>query len=193
MRGDWIGFAYEIFAPPEKLRGGDLASCVRRPLNRASSHIVPPRALFFRRFVFATFLLPLLFSLIGCASIERTVTPERDTSALREVFVVKNLHDNRRLAENLVVALRARGLVADSGPLTLLPPSAEAVVRYDDRWTWDFGDHMTYLRVALHDPGEVRPYATATRTKFVARSTNLEEALPPVLAELFAPVPAKRR
>lgn len=107
--------------------------------------------------------------------------------------MVRNLNDNKRLAESIVVALRTRGLVAESGHLTLLPPTAEAVVRYDDRWSWDFGDHMTYLRVALHDPGEVRPYATATRTKFVARSTNLEEALPPVLAELFAPVPAKRR
>lgn len=107
--------------------------------------------------------------------------------------MVKNLNDNRRLAENLVVALRARGLVAESGHLTLLPPTAEAVLRYEDRWSWDFGEHMTYLRVGLHDPGEVRPYATATRTRFVARSTNLDEALPPLLAELFAPVPKKRR
>jgi hypothetical protein len=147
----------------------------------------------YRRLLIAACLLPLLFGLIGCASIDRTVAPGRDPSALREVFVVKNLNDNRRLAENLVVALRARGLAAESGPLTLLPPGAEAVVRYDDRWSWDFGEHMTYLRVALHDPGEVRPYATATRTKFVSRSTDLNEALPPLLAELFAPAAAKGR
>ncbi len=150
-------------------------------------------ALVYRRLLIAACLLPLLFGLIGCASIDRTVAPGRDPSALREVFVVKNLNDNRRLAENLVVALRARGLAAESGPLTLLPPGAEAVVRYDDRWSWDFGEHMTYLRVALHDPGEVRPYATATRTKFVSRSTDLNEALPPLLAELFAPAAAKGR
>ncbi len=154
---------------------------------------MPSRALPFRRLILVACLLPALLGLIGCASIERTVAPERDPSALREVFVVKNLNDNRRLAENLVVALRARGLVAESGPLTLLPPSAQAVLRYDDHWSWDFGEHMTYLRVGLHDPGEVRPYATATRTKFVARSTDLGEALPPLLAELFAPVPEKRR
>ena len=137
-------------------------------------------------------MLPLL-GLFGCANLDRTVSPGRDPAALREVFVVKNLNDNRRLAEQLVVALRARGLVAESGHLTLLPESAEAVVRYEDRWSWDFGDHMTYLRVALHDRGEVRSYASATRTKFVARSTNLEEAIPPLLEELFAPAPVNRR
>lgn len=151
------------------------------------------RAFPFLRLVFAACLLPALLGLTGCTSIDRTVTPGRDPSALREVFVVKNLNDNRRLAENLVTALRARGLVADSGPLTLLPPTAEAVVRFEDRWSWDFGEHMTYLRVGLHDPGEVRPYATATRTKFVARSTDLGEALPPLLEELFSPVPEKCR
>ena len=154
--------------------------------------IVQPCALYFRCFIFAALVLPLL-GLSGCASIDRTIAPGRETAALREVFVVKNLNDNHRLAEQLVVALRARGLIAESGHLTLLPESAEAVVRYDDRWSWDFGQHMTYLRVALHDRGEVRPFASATRTKFVARSTNLEEALPPLLAELFAPAPAKGR
>lgn len=137
-------------------------------------------------------LLVLLLGLTGCTNLDRTLSPGRDPAALREVFVVKNLNDNHRLAEHLVAALRARGLVADSGHYTLLPASAEAVVRYEDRWSWDFGEHMIYLRVALHDPAEVRPYATATRTRFVARSTNLEEALPPLLAELFAPAPAKR-
>lgn len=153
---------------------------------------MPLRAFVVRHLV-AIVCLPAFLGLIGCASINRAVTPGRDPSTLREVFVVRNLNDNHRLAENLVLALRDRGLVADSGPHTLLPPTAEAVVRYDDRWSWDFGEHMTYLRVALHDRGEVRPYATATRTKFIARSTDFEEALPPLLAELFAPAPEKRR
>lgn len=132
-------------------------------------------------------LLALLAGLVGCTSIDRQVTPGRDPSTVREIFVVRNLNDNHRLAEHLVAALRARDLAATSGPLTLLPPSADAVLRYDDRWTWDFGEHMTYLRLGLHDPSAVRPYATATRTRFVARSTDLKEALPPLLDELLAP------
>lgn len=141
-------------------------------------------------------LLRLLLVLAGlalaaCTSLDRSVSPGRDPAALREIFVAVNLNDNHGLARHLVAGLRSRGLRAESGPLTLLPASAEAVLHYDDRWSWDFGEHMTYLRLGLHDPGEVRPYATATRTRFVARSTNLAEALPPLLDELLAPAGKK--
>ncbi|MCX6939070.1 MAG: hypothetical protein NTU80_14485 [Verrucomicrobia bacterium] len=139
---------------------------------------------------FIRFLLPLLalLSAVGCTSLKRTVKPDRNPAALQEIFVAANLNDNHGVARHLAIALRARGLRASSGPLTMLPASAQAVLSYDDRWSWDFGEHMTYLRLDLHDPGELQPYATATRTRFIARSTNLDLELPPLVAELLAPV-----
>ena len=134
------------------------------------------------------FLLSCLgLALAGCTHLERSVTPGRDPAALKEVFVARNLSDNHRLAERLATALRARGLRAESGPLTLLPPGAEAVLHYDDRWTWDFGDHMTYLRLDLHDPEQVRPYASAYRTRYIANSTDVDAAVTELLAELLRP------
>ena len=143
-------------------------------------------------------LLPLLalalaFTLAACSSLQRTVTPGRDPAALREVFVATNLNDNHGLGRRLAAAFRARGLRAESGPLTLLPKSAEAVVSYQDRWAWDFGNHMVYLRLSLHDPGELQPFATATRQRNIAKSTNLDEVIPAVVAELLAPAPATNR
>jgi hypothetical protein len=136
--------------------------------------------------------LPLAFSvlaLVGCTHLERTVTPGRDPASLQEIFVARNLADNHRLAERLAAALRARGLRAESGPLTLLPKSAAAVLHYEDRWAWDFGDHMTYLRVDLHDPGEKRPYASAYRLRHVANSTDVDAVVAQVVAELLRPAP----
>ncbi len=127
----------------------------------------------------------------GCTNFDRTVTPGRDPAALREVFVITNLNDNHGLARRIAAALRARGLRADSGPPTLQPASAEAVVHYQDRWAWDFGDHLVYLRLTLSDPGELQPYATATRQRNIARSTDLELAVPELVAELLAPVAKK--
>lgn len=140
-----------------------------------------------RRILFV--LLTLV--LTACTSLDRKVEAGRDPAKLKEIFVAVNLSHNHGIARHLVTSLKARGLKVESGPLTLLPKSAEAVLHYDDRWSWDFGEHMTYLRLGLHDPGEVRPYATATRTRFVARSTNLAEALPPLLDELLAPAAKK--
>jgi len=132
------------------------------------------------------FFLSILL-LAGCTHIERDVSPGRDPSALREIFVAANLADNHRLAERISAALRARGLRAESGPLTMRPVTAEAVLHYEDRWTWDFGEHMTYMRLDLHDPDQRRPYASAYRLRHIARSTDVDAVISAVVAELFRP------
>ncbi len=125
----------------------------------------------------------------GCTHLDRTVHAGRDPAKLEEIFVARNLSDNHRLAERIAAALRARGLRAESGPLTLLPATAAAVLHYEDRWAWDFGEHMTHLRLDLHDPGEKRPYASAWRTRHVANSTDLDAVVAQVVAELLRPAP----
>lgn len=133
----------------------------------------------------SAFLCLAVLAFAGCTSLKRTVPSDRDLSTIREVFVVTNLNDNHRLAPQLVLALQAHGLRATHGPLTLLPSTTDAVLHYEDRWSWDFGEHMTYLRIDLHDPGAVRHYATATRTKYVANSTDVPAALAELTSELF--------
>ena len=135
-------------------------------------------------------VLALLAS-TGCTSLERTVAPGRNPAALKEVFVVTNLNDNHALARRIAAALQARGLRAGSGPLTLLPASAQAVVNYHDRWAWDFGEHMVSLRLTLSDPGELQSYASATRQRLIASSTDLDEAIPALVTELFEPKPKR--
>jgi hypothetical protein len=128
-----------------------------------------------------------LVATTACTHLDRTVQPGRDPAALREIFVAQNLADNHRLAERIAAALRERGLRAETGPLTMLPPGAEAVIRYEDRWAWDFGSHMTYLRLDLHDPGQKRPYASATRLRHVGNSTDLDAVIAAVTAKLLEP------
>jgi hypothetical protein len=125
----------------------------------------------------------------GCTHLERTITKGRDPAKPKEIFVAENLADNHRLAGRIAAALRARGLKSESGPLTMLPESAQAVIHYEDRWTWDFGDHMTYLRLDLHDPGEKRPYASAYRLRHIANSTDVDAAVKTLVDELVRPLP----
>lgn len=144
------------------------------------------------RRAFPVILLAFVSLLVaGCTSLDRTVNAGRDPATLKEVFVAENLNDNHGLARRITAALRASGLRAETGPLTLLPKSAQAVVNYHDRWAWDFGDHMVYLRLTLSDPGELHPYATATRQRNIANSTDLNVAIPELVAELFGPLPER--
>lgn len=141
----------------------------------------------FSRRIFLAITVAWLFA--GCTHVERTVTQGRDPAALTEIFVAENLADNHRLAKHIAAALRARGLVAESGPLTMQPGSAQAVLHYEDRWTWDFGEHMTYLRLDLHDPGEKRPYASAYRLRHIANSTDVDAVVKTLVDELLRPLP----
>ena len=141
-----------------------------------------------RRRVIAV-LAPLLLSLVGCTHIERTVNKGRNPATPQEIFVAENLSDNHRIAGRVAAALRARGLHAESGPLTMMPEKAEAVLHYEDRWTWDFGEHMTYLRLDLHDPEEKRPYASAWRLRYIANSTDVDAVVKTLVEELLRPAP----
>jgi hypothetical protein len=123
----------------------------------------------------------------GCASTHTQVAePGRSLKDVRRFFVLRNLKDNHGIDTRIVRALQARGFEAESGPITLLPASAQAVVMYEDRWAWDFSDHMVYLKIGARDPQAVFPYVSASYLKQVAFSTQVDDVVAQVVADLLA-------
>lgn len=104
--------------------------------------------------------LGLLFG--GCASFDASVDRGRSLQGVQRFFVVSNLNDNRALDQQIATALRARGRTAEVGPLTMMPDDAQAVVAFQDHWSWDFGEHLNYLRITVSDPRSPQPYAAVT-------------------------------
>ncbi|HEY0864612.1 MAG TPA: hypothetical protein VGD97_10950 [Lacunisphaera sp.] len=111
------------------------------------------------RVLFAA-LLALLFG--GCASFDASVEGGRSLKGVQRFFVVSNLNDNRALDHQIAQALKARGLVAEVGPLTMMPDDSQAVVTYQDHWAWDFGEHLVFLRIDIRQPSQEQTYASAT-------------------------------
>ncbi len=137
------------------------------------------------RLVVLAWLACVLFA--GCASTRTHVVEKgRNLEDVRRFFVLRNLKDNHGLDVRIVRALRARGFEAESGPITLLPDSAQAVLLYEDRWTWDFSDHMVYLKISARDPQTVFPYLSASYQKQVAFTTRVDEVVDAVVGKLLA-------
>ena len=135
------------------------------------------------RLLFALFACALL---AGCATTERRVAvPGRSLKEVRRFFVVRNLKDNHGIEERIVRALRARGFEVESGPVTLQPDSAQAVISYEDRWAWDFSDHMVMLEINARDPKGFYPYVSASFVKHVAITTDAEAVVSQVVGELL--------
>jgi len=135
------------------------------------------------------FLLLMLACAVfaGCASTEtRVVEKGRSLKEVRHFFVLRNLKDNHGIDVRIVRALQARGFTAESGPITMLPDSAKAVIVYEDRWAWDFSDHMVYLKLGARDPQAVFPYVTASYLKQVAFTTEVDDVIEQVLEKLLA-------
>jgi len=99
-------------------------------------------------------VFPLLAAaglLAACSTLNTQVESKTDLSQLKHVFVESSLNDNHGLDAMIVRELKARGLQAESGPLTLMPDSATAYLTYQDQWDWDFKDYLISLGLTLRD------------------------------------------
>lgn len=134
------------------------------------------------------FVLLLLVCVLatGCASTDTKVVEKgRNLKEVQRFFVLRNLKDNHGIDARIVRALQARGFEAESGPITMLPDSAQAVIVYEDRWSWDFSNHMVYLKIGARDPQAVFPYVTASYLKQVAFTTRVDEVIAGVVDDLL--------
>ena len=98
-------------------------------------------------------LVVLLASLLlaGCASYDGYVERGKGLAGVKRFFIVTNLNDNHALDHRIAEALQAHGFTAGTGPRTMMPEDTQAIVSYQDRWAWDFGDHLVYLNIGAQD------------------------------------------
>ena len=105
----------------------------------------------------------------------------------RRIYVEQRLNDNHQLAELLAAELRRLGCEASSGPLTMMPEGTDAVLTYDDRWTWDFRNYLIEFTLELHTThskkklADARYYQPSVKTRTPAEV--IHELLPPLFAK----------
>jgi len=87
----------------------------------------------------------------GCASYDAMVVHGKKLAGTTRFFVLSNQNDNHALDRHIAEALKARGLQVETGPLTMMPENTQAIITYQDRWTWDFGEHLVYLTLNARD------------------------------------------
>ena len=116
------------------------------------------------KFIFFRTLVVLSASLwlSACASYDTQSVRGRSLDNTKHFFVVSNLNDNHSIDAQIVVALKARGRTAETGPLTMMPDETQAIITFQDHWAWDFGDHLNYLQLSAHDKHSEQAFRTVT-------------------------------
>jgi hypothetical protein len=133
----------------------------------------------------------LLFA--GCTTYTARIAPGADVSRYKNIFVENNLNDNHRIDVMLVNSLKAAGLDAQSGPPTMMPDDAQAIIRYTDHWTWDFSEHITGLEIELIDTQTHKPVGGAYFTGPVSLRKTADSIADQLVKELFRPKSATKK
>lgn len=97
----------------------------------------------------------------GCASVAVRKDPKMDFAKVKHVYVIHLLTDGRGVDRMIANRLRARGYDATFGPRTEMPQDMDAVVLYEDEWTFDFTTYMIALNLQVRTPRTDVPLAVA--------------------------------
>jgi hypothetical protein len=130
-------------------------------------------------------LLGLLFLLGACTSYDAQMEPGKNFTGLQKFFVVSNHNDNHGLDRLIASSLTARGFAAEIGPLTMMGDDTQAIVTYQDRWAWDFGDHLVYLQFNVRNPKNNQPFATASFGAKVPTRKSIDVIVDELVAKLM--------
>ncbi|MEI7798879.1 MAG: hypothetical protein EBT98_06870 [Opitutaceae bacterium] len=130
------------------------------------------------------FIASLLLS--GCASYEARIEKGHDLAQNKYFFIIHNPSDNHALDHRIAEALQARGLKVEMGPLTMMPENTQAVIVYQDRWGWDFGEHLVYLQIDAREPQKSQAFASASLVTTIPLRESSTVSVNRLIDRLFA-------
>ena len=111
------------------------------------------------------------------------VTPGTDIARYKVFFVKENLDDNRGIAARVALSLRDHGFQATSGPMTMMPASADGVVEFQDQWSWDITTHIVGLMLHVTDAHNKAPVAMASFSGTTS-TASLDDAIDDTVGKL---------
>lgn len=133
----------------------------------------------------AAIALILLPFLAGCSEISTRTAPKADLGQLQHLYVEHLLTDGRGIDQIIAKELRKRGYDALTGPRQLMPANAEALIHYEDRWTFDFTNYMIEIDLEVISVRTGKPLATARYFRPSITGQSPVEMIDVVLNKIF--------
>lgn len=132
------------------------------------------------------FLLGALALTSGCMNrATALITQGADLGAVKAVYVVQSLTDDREVGKLIKDNMEKRGFAATIGPELPLPYKADAVVTYVDKWVWDITMYMLELTISIRNPTSNFPMANGNSLHASLTRKAPEEMVDEVLTNIF--------
>ena len=133
------------------------------------------------------FFSTLLVLATGCSTNFAWKDPKIDLRQRKSYYVEPELSDGRSLHKAIAEELRQLGYEADYGQITLMPKTADTLVSYQARWTWDFTTYLIELNIQVRDARTGRIIASSDYHRPALKGTSTEEVIHHAVVSIFAP------
>ncbi len=137
-----------------------------------------------RRTALALLILPFL---AACSHIATRTASQVDTTHFKRVYVQHLLTDGKGIDQLIARELRKRGYDASAGPIQLMPAGTDALILYQDRWTFDFTDYLIRLDLEVRNTQGDKLLAEGYLDKPSVAGNNPVDMVDKLLDRLFKP------
>jgi hypothetical protein len=139
-----------------------------------------------KKYLVLPFFIFAIGLMSGCITqLKSDIMPGTDLSALKRIYVVRLMADQRGVEKLIADRLNLMGYQATAGESVNIPADADAVVTYQDKWMWDITMYMIQLDVQVRQPKTQAAIASghALRTSLARKSPP--DMVEEVLNDLF--------
>jgi len=137
-----------------------------------------------KRAALALLALPFL---AACSHIATRTASQVDTTHFKRVYVQHLLTDGKGIDQLIARELRKRGYDASAGPIQLMPAGTDALVLYQDRWTFDFTEYLIRLDLEVRNTQGDKLLAEGYLDKPSVAGNNPVDMVDKLLDKLFKP------
>jgi hypothetical protein len=135
--------------------------------------------------ILASLVTCAVLSLGACATLDSAKAPDANLKALHSFYVALEKDDDNAINKLIATRLSTMGYQASFGGTAQPSERVDAIVTYQDHWTWDITMYMIKLDIQIHDgeSGAVIARAQAKRPSLQRKSP--EGMVQEVLGEIF--------
>jgi hypothetical protein len=92
-----------------------------------------------------------VLSLSACATLNSAKAPDANVKELHSFYVAQEKDDDNGIDKLIATRLSTMGYQSSFGATAKPAEHVDAIITYQDRWTWDITMYMIKLDVQIHD------------------------------------------
>jgi hypothetical protein len=133
----------------------------------------------------ASIVMCAVLSVCACATLDSAKAPDANVKELHSFYVAQEKDDDNGIDKLIATRLSTLGYNASFGAPEKPSEHVDAIITYQDRWTWDITMYMIKLDMQIHDGESGAVIARAQSMRPSLQRKSPEGMVQEVLGEIL--------